>query len=232
MKLLGYWRSSATYRVRIALALKGLDYDYQPVNLLKGEQSGAEYTKKNPQALVPTLVTDAGEEISQSLAIIEFLQETFPSPSVLPKTPILRAKARAIAAAIACEAQPFANLRIQKYLTETLGVSDEAKAAFLNRWPGGALNAVEAMACETAVVASDVGGIPEVVADGETGTLVHYDADDPGGFETDLASAINAVILDPSRADAMGKAGRERAVREFGWDAAARKTVAIYDTLL
>ncbi|MCA8895811.1 MAG: maleylacetoacetate isomerase [Parvularculaceae bacterium] len=150
MKLLGYWRSSATYRVRIALALKGLDYDYQPVNLLKGEQSGAEYLKKNPQALVPTLVTDAGEEISQSLAIIEFLQETFPSPSVLPKTPILRAKARAIAAAIACEAQPFANLRIQKYLTETLGVSDEAKAAFLNRWPGGALNAVEAMACETA----------------------------------------------------------------------------------
>ncbi|HOP19148.1 MAG TPA: maleylacetoacetate isomerase [Amphiplicatus sp.] len=149
MKLLGYWRSSATYRVRIALALKGLDYDYQPVNLLKGEQSGAEYTKKNPQALVPTLVTDAGEEISQSLAIIEFLQETFPSPSVLPKTPILRAKARAIAAAIACEAQPFANLRIQKYLTETLGVSDEAKAAFLNRWPGGALNAVETMARET-----------------------------------------------------------------------------------
>ncbi|HRX39739.1 MAG TPA: maleylacetoacetate isomerase [Parvularculaceae bacterium] len=149
MKLLGYWRSSATYRVRIALALKGLDYDYQPVNLLKGEQSGAEYLKKNPQALVPTLVTDAGEEISQSLAIIEFLQETFPSPSVLPKTPILRAKARAIAAAIACEAQPFANLRIQKYLTETLGVSDEAKAAFLNRWPGGALNAVETMARET-----------------------------------------------------------------------------------
>ena len=97
--------------------------------------------------------------------------------------------------------------------------------------PLGIVN-LEAMACETAVVASDVGGIPEVVADGETGTLVHYDADDPSGFETSLASAINAVILDPSRADAMGKAGRERAVREFGWDAAARKTIAIYDNLL
>lgn len=150
MKLLGYWRSSATYRVRIVLALKGAAYEYEPVNLLKGEQASAEYLKKNPQALVPTLVTDDGAEISQSLAIIEYLEETIPSPSVLPSTPIRRAKARAIAAAIACEAQPFANLRIQKYLKDELGVSDAAKAAFLNRWPGGALNAVEAMVKETA----------------------------------------------------------------------------------
>ena len=150
MKLFGYWRSGATYRVRIVMALKGVEYDYQPVNLLKGEQAGAEYLKKNPQALVPTLVTDDGAEVSQSLAIIEYLEETIPSPSVMPSTPVLRAKARAIAAAIACEAQPFANLRIQKYLTEDLGVSAETKAAFLNRWPGGALNAVETLVRETA----------------------------------------------------------------------------------
>ncbi|MAT04434.1 MAG: glycogen synthase [Acidimicrobiaceae bacterium] len=97
--------------------------------------------------------------------------------------------------------------------------------------PLGIVN-LEAMACETAVVASDVGGIPEVVANGETGTLVHYDADDTEGFERNLAEAIDAVVLDPDRAREMGLAGRERAVRDFGWDAAARKTVDIYESLL
>jgi starch synthase len=97
--------------------------------------------------------------------------------------------------------------------------------------PLGIVN-LEAMACETAVVASDVGGIPEVVADGETGLLVHYDAADPTGFERDLATAINEVLRDPARARAMGVAGRERAVTEFGWDAAARKTMDIYESLL
>jgi starch synthase len=96
--------------------------------------------------------------------------------------------------------------------------------------PLGIVN-LEAMACETAVVASDVGGIPEVVADGRTGTLVHYDADDPQAFEADLARAVNEVVGDPDRARAFGVAGRERAVAEFGWDAAARKTMAIYETL-
>jgi starch synthase len=97
--------------------------------------------------------------------------------------------------------------------------------------PLGIVN-LEAMACETAVVASDVGGIPEVVADGETGLLVHYDAGDPTGFERDLAAAINEVLRDPERARAMGAAGRQRAVTEFGWDAAARKTMDIYESLL
>jgi starch synthase len=97
--------------------------------------------------------------------------------------------------------------------------------------PLGIVN-LEAMACETAVVASDVGGIPEVVADGETGLLVHYDPADPTGFERDLATAINEVLRDPDRARAMGVAGRERAVREFGWDTAARKTMDIYASLL
>jgi starch synthase len=88
------------------------------------------------------------------------------------------------------------------------------------------------MACETAVVASDVGGIPEVVADGETGLLVHYQADDPVGFEADLAASVNELLRDPARAQAMGLAGRRRAVDEFGWDTAARKTIAIYESVL
>ncbi|HZB39516.1 MAG TPA: glycogen synthase [Ilumatobacter sp.] len=97
--------------------------------------------------------------------------------------------------------------------------------------PLGIVN-LEAMACETAVVASDVGGIPEVVDDGATGLLVHYQADDPDTFEADLASAVNELIRDPERANAMGVAGRRRAVDEFGWDTAARKTMAIYQSLL
>lgn len=150
MKLFGYWRSSATYRVRIVLALKGLAYDYQPVNLLKGEHAADAYRQLNPQALVPTLIADDGARLTQSTAIAEYLEEVFPAPSILPASPVLRAAARAIAAAIACEAQPFANLRIQKYLTEELRLDDAAKAAFLNRWTGGAMRAVETMVRETA----------------------------------------------------------------------------------
>jgi starch synthase len=97
--------------------------------------------------------------------------------------------------------------------------------------PLGIVN-LEAMACETAVVASDVGGIPEVVDDGETGLLAHYQADDPATYEADLAAAVNELLRDPDRTKAMGEAGRRRAVEEFGWDAAARKTMAIYESVL
>jgi starch synthase len=97
--------------------------------------------------------------------------------------------------------------------------------------PLGIVN-LEAMACGTAVVASDVGGIPEVVVDGETGTLVHYDEADPRGFEAGLAAALTAALSDTSRAAALGRAGRERAVAEFGWDAIARRTLEVYRSVL
>ena len=97
--------------------------------------------------------------------------------------------------------------------------------------PLGIVN-LEAMACETAVVASDVGGIPEVVVDGETGLLVHYDAREPAAFEGDLAEAVNALVRDPARTEAMGLAGRRRAVEEFSWATIADQTVAIYESLL
>ena len=97
--------------------------------------------------------------------------------------------------------------------------------------PLGIVN-LEAMACGTAVVASDVGGIPEVVVDGETGTLVHYDEADPRGFEAALAQALTAALSDPSRAADMGRAGRERAVASFGWDAIARRTLEVYASVL
>ena len=97
--------------------------------------------------------------------------------------------------------------------------------------PLGIVN-LEAMACAAAVVASDVGGIPEVVADGSTGLLVHYDERDPEVFEQALADAVNDLVGDPARAAAMGEAGRQRAIDEFGWDVAARRTVAIYRSVL
>lgn len=149
MKLFGYWRSSASYRVRIALALKSLDFDYEPVNLVKGEQKTDAYLAKNPIGLVPTLATDDGAFLNQSLAIMEYLEETHPDPSILPGDATTRANIRAIAATLACEAQPFGNLRIQKYLREELGQDEDAMKAWMNRWPGGAMAAVEKMAART-----------------------------------------------------------------------------------
>jgi starch synthase len=96
--------------------------------------------------------------------------------------------------------------------------------------PLGIVN-LEAMACETAVVASAVGGIPEVVADTETGLLVPYSAADPGGFEAGLAAAVNDLLGDPDRAAEMGRGGRQRAVHEFGWDTVARRTLDVYASL-
>ncbi len=145
LRLFGYWRSSATYRVRIALELKQLAYDYEPVNLLKGEQVSDEYLKRNPQGLVPTLATEEGEMITQSSAIIEYLEERYPEHRVLPADAAERAKARAIASIIACEAQPFMNLRMQKYLKDELRLDETQVLGWLNKWPGGAMASVEAL---------------------------------------------------------------------------------------
>lgn len=143
MKLFGYWRSSATYRVRIALELKGLKYDYEPVNLLKGEQLSPEHLKRNPQGLVPAFQTGEGAILTQSIAIIEYLEERYPETPLLPADSEARANARAIAAVIACEAQPFMNLRVQNYLKGEGEFDEEAIKAWLQRWTGGAMESVE-----------------------------------------------------------------------------------------
>ncbi len=145
MKLFGYWRSSATYRVRIALALKDLSYEYEPVNLLKGEQKSEAYLARNPTALVPTLETDDGALITQSLAIMEYLEDLHPTPSLLPGSASIRANARAIASTLACEAQPFMNLRIQNYLKTECNLDKNQLSHWLNHWPGQTMKAVEAM---------------------------------------------------------------------------------------
>jgi maleylpyruvate isomerase len=143
LKLYGYFRSSAAYRVRIALALKGLAYEYLAVHLRKGEQDAAEYRELNPNALVPTLVDDRGT-FTQSLSIIEYLDERHPEPPLLPRTPEARSRVRAIALAIACDIHPLDNLRVLRYLMRRLGASEEAKDAWYRHWVDMGLGALEA----------------------------------------------------------------------------------------
>jgi maleylacetoacetate isomerase len=144
LTLYSYWRSSAAYRVRIALNLKGLAYRQVPVHLVKdgGQQHAADYKALNPQGLVPLLV-DGEHRIPQSLAIIEYLEEVFPVPALLPSDTADRALVRALALHIACDIHPLNNLRVLQYLSGTLGLEDEAKNAWYRHWVATGLAAVE-----------------------------------------------------------------------------------------
>jgi maleylacetoacetate isomerase/maleylpyruvate isomerase len=143
MKLYNYFRSSASFRVRIALALKGLDYEYVPIHLVKHEQDQSDYVELSSNGLVPLLVDDAGQRIHQSMAIIEYLDETHPEPPLLPRDAPGRARVRAIAQDIACEIHPLNNLRVLRYLVRKAGLSDEAKNAWYRHWVEDGLAAVE-----------------------------------------------------------------------------------------
>jgi maleylacetoacetate isomerase len=134
MKLHDYFRSSAAYRVRIALNLKGLAPERVFVHLAKGEQLAGDYLSVNPQGLVPTLVTDEGHVLSQSLAIIDWLDETHPVPPLLPADPVGRARVRSIALAIACDIHPLNNTRVLNYLSNTLGVTAEQRTGWYKYW--------------------------------------------------------------------------------------------------
>ncbi len=144
LKLYNYFRSSASFRVRIALNLKGLSYEDVSVHLVNngGEQHTKEYKTINPQGLIPTL-QDGVNTITQSLAIIEYLDETYPEPALLPKDPTMRAKARAFALAIAADIHPLNNLRVLKYLTQELQISEDQKNKWYQHWIAQGLYALE-----------------------------------------------------------------------------------------
>ena len=142
MKLYNYFRSSASFRVRIALELKGLGYDYVPVQLVKGEHKQAAYSALAPEMLVPHLEVD-GQNLAQSMAIIEYLDETHPEPPLLPRDPVGRAQVRALAQSIACEIHPLNNLRVLKYLVKEMGASEDAKNTWYRHWVRSGLEAFE-----------------------------------------------------------------------------------------
>lgn len=146
LQLADYARSSAAWRVRIALAWKGLDWDTEPVDLRRGEQRDPEHLARNAQGLVPTL-RDGEFVLSQSLAILEYLEETRPEPPLLPSQPADRARVRQLALLVACDVHPIQNLRVRQYLRDEYGASEERQALWCRHWIREGLDAYEALVC-------------------------------------------------------------------------------------
>jgi len=166
MQFYGYFRSSSSYRCRIAFGLKGVDYTFKPIHLKNGAQHTEAYKALNPQGLLPALVTDEAERLIQSLAILEWLEETFPEPPILGKDPLTRARERAFAQVIACEIHPLQNLRVLKYLADGLSLGEDEKNAWLARWLGDGLEACEALLAqretETTFCYGDTPGLADI----------------------------------------------------------------------
>ena len=167
MKLYGFFRSSAAFRVRIALNLKNLPYETVPIHLRRNEQANPGYRALNPQGLVPTLEEDDGRRLMQSLAIIEYLDEVHPVPPLLPATAADRARVRALAAIVACDIHPINNLRVLRYLTHTLGHDEAAIGTWYNHWIAAGFGALEPLLATDARTAAfchgDTPGLADLV---------------------------------------------------------------------
>ena len=144
MKLIGYFRSSAAYRVRIALNLKGIVVDHSSRHLRRGEQRAPDYVAINPQKLVPAMVLDTGEVLTQSMAILEYLEEVHPTPPLLPKDPVGRARVRSLALIPTADIHPIQNLRVMAYLREKYEQSEEGTFAWSRHWIETGFDAYEA----------------------------------------------------------------------------------------
>ncbi len=143
MRLHGYWRSGTSYRVRIALALKGLAYEQAAYDLRRGDQHGPDYRALNPQPLVPALELDDGTVLTQSPAILEWLEEAYPMPPLLPADPAARAIVRAMSALVGCDIHPLNNLRVLKSLRHDLAAEEDQVAAWTARWIADGFAALE-----------------------------------------------------------------------------------------
>jgi maleylacetoacetate isomerase len=144
IKLYGFWRSLATYRVRVALALKGLSAEQVSINLLQGKQHEEEYRRINPQSVVPALVVDGSAPLFQSMAILEYLEETHPQPPLLPKDPRGRARVRGLAQIVVSDGHPLVVPRIRGYLEKAMHQDEPARNRWLAHWTRKALEALEA----------------------------------------------------------------------------------------
>ena len=145
LTLYNYFRSSTSYRVRIGLNYKNIPYQQKGVNLVKGEQWAEDYCDMNPQGAVPVLVFEDGYVLTQSLAILDYLEETYPGPSIYPEGAKQRAFTRQIALIVSCDVHPVNNLRVLKYLTENLGISDEEKTKWYQKWIYDSMTSIEIM---------------------------------------------------------------------------------------
>jgi len=170
MKLYNYFRSSASFRVRIALAIKGLSYEYLPVHLARGDHKLPEYANLSSDGLVPLLEVE-GERLSQSMAIIEYLDETHPQPPLMPADALGRAKVRALAQSIACEIHPLNNLRVLKYLVRELKVDEEAKNTWYRHWVRVGLESFERQLVTLDTQRRQAGLLPSVYCWGDAPTL-------------------------------------------------------------
>lgn len=171
-----YWRSSSAYRVRIALNLKGVDYRGVEVDLVKGEQGGEGFGAINPQRLVPALEVN-GQVITQSLAIIEWLDATFPEPRLIPLDPLERARVIALAQIVIADTQPLQNQRVQKYLKSALGADDAAIADWIRHWIGEGLAALEAQAPDEGFFGGDAPNLVDAVLVPQMYNARRYDVD-------------------------------------------------------
>lgn len=164
MELYSYFRSSASFRVRIALALKSLPYDYRTVHLVRNEQTGPAFAAVSPQRLVP-LLTDGEATLTQSMAIIEYLDEVYPEPPLMPADPLGRARVRSLSQDIACEIHPLDNLRVLRYLVKELGASEDAKNAWYRHWVEVGLEVVERQLSEQPATGTFCHGDTPTMAD-------------------------------------------------------------------
>ena len=160
VKLWGFWRSLATFRVRIALNLKGIPYEEEAIDLNAGVQHTPAYRAVNPQGVLPALVDGEGPVLFQSLAILDYLEETRPEPPLLPRDPRGRARVRGLAAIVAADSHPLMVPRVREYLADELAVPEEARTRWIRHWIGAGLAAIEA----------------NLAASPETGTHCHGDA--------------------------------------------------------
>ena len=160
MKLYGFWRSLATYRVRTALALKGIQAEQISINLLEGKQHSPEYKALNPQSVVPALALDGGPPLFQSMAILEYLEETHPNPPLLPRDPRGRARVRGLAQIVVADGHPLVVPRVRGYLEKEMHQDEPARNKWLAHWTQKALEALEA----------------HLAAEKETGRFCHGDA--------------------------------------------------------
>jgi len=175
MKLYGFWRSLATYRVRVALAIKGIEVEQISINLLQGMQHSDDYKAVNPQSVVPVLAIDNGPPLFQSMAIVEYLEEAYPEPPLLPKDPRGRARVRGLAQIVVSDAHPLVVPRIRQYLEKEMQQDEAARNRWLQHWTLKALEALEA----------------HLAVERETGWFCHGDA--PTVADICLASQVLAA---------------------------------------